>query len=363
MSWNYKEIKMRQRVLDKNSPFYKDDLENLKEMLKELGKESLSEKILSPLSFFTSKFAVIEDNLSHYRSLANLTNPILLKAFAVTKDYDVPELQKRLPKKNFEIKDYMEMIDEFAQTLPEPFKTEVRKYANESYFQISSTIDAEYNGITFIIHSPSYKPYYLIKKTKSIEIFVSMIHEIGHGIFLKNEKTELNLYKLLDEVEGYFFDYLALEFLKKKGLISQKDVLENDCFTDFVNSLYQYFAQALHLHLIFQKKGFVSTEEILKESFTYDLSVPLSQSYLEFVSALDFFENAKYAFSYLVNLDLQNISDLEKALYYLYKLRSDSSLEIHALLKKWQITFLEDNYASLKRVKREHIKMDKQEKI
>ena len=81
------------------------------------------------------------------------------------------------------------------------------------------------------------------------------------------------------------------------------------------------------------------------------------------ISSSDFFENAKYAFSYLINLDLQNIPDLEKAFYYLYKLRTEQTLELLFLLKKCQITFFEDNYASLKRVKEMHMKIDKDEKI
>lgn len=363
MSWNYEEIKKRRKALDKRSPFYRDDLENLKGMLKELGYESFFDKFLSSFIFFETPLIAIENNLSDYRAIAKFTNPILLQAFEITKNYDVPEFQKRLPKKDFTIKEYIEMIHEFAQTLPEPFKKEVKKYAHESYFQFSSSPKTEYKGVTFITRSPNYKPYYLIEKTKNIGTFVTMVHEIGHGIFMRKEANNFILYKLLGEVEGFFFDYLALQFLKKKEFLTQEEVLADDNFSDFSNSVYQYFAQSLQCHLIFQAKRFVATEEILKESLKYNLPFPLSQGYLELISSADFFSNTKYTFSYLVNLDLQNISDLERALYYLYKLRTEQTLELLFLLKKCQITFLDDNYASLKRVKQMHMKIDKHEKI
>ena len=363
MSWSYEEIKKRQKALDKKSPFYKDDLESIKEMLVELGRDSFYDKIFSSLIFFTPPLMTIKNNLSYYRSVSKFTNPILLKAFQVIEDYDAPELQKRLPKKDFVIEDYIEMIHEFAQTLPDPFKKEVKKYAHESYFQFSSSPKTEYKGVTFITRSPNYKPYYLIEKTKNIGTFGTMVHEIGHGIFMRKEANNFILYKLLGEVEGFFFDYLALQFLKRKEFLTQEEVLANDNFDDFSNSIYQYFTQSLQCHLIFQDKRFVATEKILKESLKYNLTFPLSQGYLELISSADFFRNTKYAFSYLVNLDLQNIPDLEKALYYLYKLRTEQTLELPLLLKKCQITFLDDNYASLKRVKQMHMKIDKHEKI
>ena len=51
MSWSYEEIKKRQKALDKKNSFYKDDLESIKEMLVELGRESFYDKIFSSLFF------------------------------------------------------------------------------------------------------------------------------------------------------------------------------------------------------------------------------------------------------------------------------------------------------------------------
>ena len=134
MSWNYEEIKKRRKALDKRSPFYRDDLENIKYMLTELGKGDFYSKIFSSLIFKTTPLTAIENNLSRYHSIAKFTNPVLLKAFTITKDYEMPEFQNPLPKKDFIIEEYIEMIHEFAQTLPEPFKNEVERYAHESYF-------------------------------------------------------------------------------------------------------------------------------------------------------------------------------------------------------------------------------------
>lgn len=52
MSWSYEEIKKRQKALDKKSPFYKDDLENIKEMLVELDRESFYDRIFFLFNFF-----------------------------------------------------------------------------------------------------------------------------------------------------------------------------------------------------------------------------------------------------------------------------------------------------------------------
>ena len=93
MSWNYEEIKKRRKALDKRSPFYRDDLENIKYMLTELGKEDFYSKFFSSLIFKTTPLTEIENNLSHYHSIAKFTNPVLLKAFAITKDYEMPEFQ------------------------------------------------------------------------------------------------------------------------------------------------------------------------------------------------------------------------------------------------------------------------------
>ena len=363
MSWNYEEIKKRRKALDKRSPFYRDDLENIKYMLTELGKEDFYSKFFSSLIFKTTPLTEIENNLSHYHSIAKFTNPVLLKAFTITKDYEMPEFQNPLPKKDFIIEEYIEMIHEFAQTLPEPFKKEVERYGHESYFQFSSIPNTKCRGFTFIIHSPNYKPYYLIKKTKNIEIFITMVHEIGHGIFMREDANLSPLHKLLSEVEGFFFDYLALEFLKSKKYFTEKEILIFDNFDNFSSSIYQYFVQALHLHLVYQARRFVSNEEILTESLKYQLPTPLSESYIELNSTADFFENTKYAFSYLVSLELQNIKDLEKALHYLYELRTNYTIDISQLLKKYSIFSLENNFASLKRVKEMHMKIDKHKKI
>ena len=88
-----------------------------------------------------------------------------------------------------------------------------------------------------------------------------MVHEIGHGIFMREDAN-----KLLSEVEGFFFDYLALEFLKSKKYFTEKEILIFDNFDNFSSSIYQYFMQALHLHLVYQARRFVSNEEILTES-------------------------------------------------------------------------------------------------
>ena len=83
MSWSYEEIKKRQKALDKKSPFYKGDLENIKEMLVELDRESFYDRIFSSLNFFTTPLMTIKNNLSYYRSVSKFTNPILLKAFQI----------------------------------------------------------------------------------------------------------------------------------------------------------------------------------------------------------------------------------------------------------------------------------------
>ena len=137
MSWNYEEIKKRKKALDKKSPFYKNDLENIKEMLAELGKESFFHKSFSR-HFYSSPLIATENNLSDYHFIAKFTNPILFKAFKITEDYEESEFQKRLSKQDFTPKDYIEMIYEFAQTLPDPFKKEVKKYAHDSFAKMSN---------------------------------------------------------------------------------------------------------------------------------------------------------------------------------------------------------------------------------
>ena len=90
MSWNYEEIKKRRKALDKRSPFYRDDLENIKYMLTELGKGDLYiieklKEIDKPVILILNKIDKIKKEqillkIDEYKDLYNFKEIIPLSA-------------------------------------------------------------------------------------------------------------------------------------------------------------------------------------------------------------------------------------------------------------------------------------------
>ncbi len=133
-------------------------------------------------------------------------------------------------------KKYLELFEKYTN-----FHNHQIHFQKKPYFE--STL-----GLTYLFFYPKYIPFFLINTTNTINDFLTLNHELAHGIIAKNENNN-NLY--LSELEGFFFEFLSLQFLKEKKIISAKylDQVEYQNFIFIIENFMAFYLCALKTHL------------------------------------------------------------------------------------------------------------------
>ena len=208
-------------------------------------------------------------------------------------------------------------------------------------------------GETIPFRCPIYTPYIHILKSNTINDFISLIHEMGHAIMLKNDDINslISNHYYLMELEGFFFEYLARRYLKENFDDESIDLLEFIDFENIYNDFLDLFILDTGVSLVDHRKAIdiqYIQEKILKEELPFDIDETILINSLQ----ADPVVSIKYLFSFLTSLDLEleADSDIEKAIYRLEKIRNNKD-NVFQNLTDNHISFIgkDENYVPLQK--------------
>ena len=208
-------------------------------------------------------------------------------------------------------------------------------------------------GETISFRYPIYTPYIHILKSNTINDFISLIHEMGHAIMLKNDDINslISNHYYLMELEGFFFEYLARRYLKENFDDGSIDLLEFIDFENIYNDFLDLFILDTGVSLVDHRKAIdiqYIQEKILKEELPFDIDEKILINSLQ----ADPVVSIKYLFSFLTSLDLEleADSDIEKAIYRLEKIRNNKD-NVFQNLTDNHISFIgkDENYVPLQK--------------
>ncbi len=366
-AWNYKKLeKLKKETYDllrKTQGLTKEEKETIKiiiqyikdleEVIKPKRKIVLPERI----KYLDKQKLLSQITYEEYDSIPYFIKEIILKATYCLKDLQDTYQGIELPKVNISPKGLVELCHDFYEWLPNKnYIKEVDHYLNpkNNLIQFIPKTSDPLMGETTFFYYPTYQPYFLIERENTINDLITLNHEIAHGIFKKldtTKDTNGNHFYLM-ELEGSFFDFLTIEYLKEILPMDQIKQLEYQNFITSFESFSEFFMTDSAIKLL-EKKKEISIIPIQKRILKLDLPFYLDESIL--IASLE--ENpanlAKYLFSYLTSLDLQEIyqNDPEQALKKLETIRNNKTNNIYQNLESNQINFIgeKENYKPLQK--------------
>lgn len=364
-SWDIEKIRKHRKdikdILRNDSTLTREQRENLKCEMEELMELELSlfpnkkrfslpkrEKYIDrshllPLSTYDDYFDIPEDIIA-----------VILDAVSCFRNFYDTYNRLELPYLELSNQEIVDMSDDFYQYLPNKNYLQLyREYTNPNnhLLHFFPYCNSSIRGLTTMFYYPLYTPYFSIYRDNTIQDFVTLNHEIAHGIFSINDDGYVDspLY-YLTELEGSLFDYLSNLYLI--GKVDDKIIKNLEYYyflTQYDNFMSIYLIDlAIHLNQN-QKKISIDyfQEKIMRDELTFSIDESiLIQSLLE-----NPIGDTRYAFSYLTSLDLEAIyeQDPEYAFYLFERIRRNKTSDVFANLRENKITFMDDGYQNLKR--------------
>lgn len=363
--WDIEKIRKHRKdiknILRKDSTLTKEQKEDLKDEIRGLIELELSlfpnkkkfslpkrEKYIDknhllPLSTYDDYFDIPED-----------IKTVVIDAVNCFQNFHDTYDRFELPHLELSNQELVDMSDDFYQWLPNKNYLQLyREYTNPYNHQLHffPYCNSVARGDTIMFFHPLYTPYFSIYKNNTIDDFITLNHEIAHGIFSINDDfyaDQPSYY--LRELEGEFFNFLSCSYLK--GKISNQIIerIEYLYFITQFNDFMTIYLTHLAIHLA-QNKGKISFDSIQEKIiqnkliFSFDKSI-LAKSLLE-----DPTTTANYSLSYLTSLDLEPIfeQDPEYAFYLFERIRRSKTNDIFQELRENKITFMDDGYQNLKK--------------
>ena len=227
------------------------------------------------------------------------------------------------------------------------------QYTNPNNHLLKFTkISNDVVGSCYSIYYPTFLSYFSITRENSIDDFSTLNHELSHGIFFKNGtciSLNNNSY-FLYELEGHFFDFLSIEFLKDKISQEEIDQLKYSRFHTQLCNFINFYISSFAINL-FDKNKEISIVPIQKKVLEKNLPFNITESNLINSLRENPTTNFKYLFSYFTSLDLESIYefDPEYAFYLFEQIRTNKTDDVYHNLREHGITFMDDGYESLQK--------------
>lgn len=341
----------------------KDILKNNISILTEMEKSLLPNKMHFSLpkrvKYMDFNRILPQDTYNNYHDIPYYVTETLLNATYCFKDLDDTYDSIELPYLDITNQELVEMSHEFYQWLPDKsFVKEFEKYTDPKKHLlrfVDKNQDDVIFGITRVFYYPKYIPYILIKKENDIYDFLTLNHEGSHVIMYQNDsyQSEISNHYFLTEVEGHFFDFLSIQYLKKyypEDIIKQ---LEYDRFTTIFECLSSIFLTDSAIRL-FDKNERISLKPIKRRIKELDIPFYVDNIILKENLLEDIRSNICYCLSFLISLDLEEIYeyDPEYAFYIFKKIRNNKTNNIYQNLKDNGISFVgeEENYVPFQKI-------------
>lgn len=291
-----------------------------------------------------------------YMLIPNFIQKSILDTLEDFKRIEDSKKKYKLPPFKVSKQQLIEMSSEFYKKLPnKTYHKLFLEYTNHNnhllYLQKSK--NKKIFGETIATFTPTYRPYFFISLTNTLNDFITLNHEIAHGIFLKNDpncsKKKPHFY--LTELEGIFFDFLSWKYIEDQKWIDKitLEKIEEDKVKSMRNALYNFFLMNQSINSL--KRGYrILIGNIQKNLKQRNLPIDINREILADVLKESPTTTALYLFSALVSLDLENIfdKDPEYAFFLFEKIRINKTVPFFDNLRKNEITFFEDDYKNLK---------------
>lgn len=251
--------------------------------------------------------------------------------------------------------DLVNMSDDFYKSLNNgKYYQFFRKFTNKNNHLLRFIPDtcSSINADTLTTFYPCYVPYFTIERTNTYTDFISINHEIAHGILSRYDHYKFTFTEsdLLCELEGDFFDYLSAKYLKENGYeqVVRKIELEK------LNSIYFSFCDFILYHYAIKSlkrnnniDHILVNQEILLDGF---------ETFLDESNLIDSLQqspklNVTYLISFLTSIELEEIYeyDPEYAFYLLEKIRFNKEDTVVDNLRKNKIKFVDGDYQVLEK--------------
>lgn len=253
-------------------------------------------------------------------------------------------------------KELVELSHDFFRWLPNKnYVQKAEKYMDkkENLLRIQNASFNSNFGTTYPFSYPLYIPYFLINRENTINDFCTLNHEIAHGIFYASDNgiSLASNHQYLLELEGNFFDFLSLEFLKEKEIVS-KEVTHKLDFNEFLemldSSVVDFYFQYLGISL-YSKHKRISMTDISQNLLNQQIPFYINETLLLFYLQEDSKELARCAISFLTSLDLEKLytQDRDFAFHEFEAIRYNKTNDLEKNLTNHGITFMQDGYQNL----------------
>ena len=307
------------KFIDQNKILTKSTYENYKKLPKDIKKDILG-------------------CINKFSSLVDLYDPI------------------ELPNINLTNKELIELSHDFFKWLPTNNKKYEKLFFNfvnpNNHLLKFSKDDNSSVGSTFYLYYPFYKPFFSITRSGTIEDLTTLNHEFSHGIFMANDNNYSlnNNHYYLCELEGHFFEFLSIEFLKDKvddSIINELDYSRFD--NQYLRFIDLYITDSI-INL-YRNGNDISIKPIKQDIKNNKLPFYIDKNIIVDALDEDSVLNSVYLFSYLTSLDLEQIYkfDPEYAFYLFEGIRNNKTNDIYTNLREHGISFMDDNYESLQK--------------
>lgn len=256
--------------------------------------------------------------------------------------------ETKIPKTSLTIEDLFSMSNDFFNWIPNKnYASLIKQYTEKQnhYFQIVD-YEKECYGNFFCIYYPTYIPFFQISKTNTLNDFLTINHELAHGLFFNFDiQNKTSLY--IKEVEGIYFDFLSILFLKEQKIASLKTLylLAKNIFLSNYESIMNSFITYEAIKA--KKEQQTIYETIIKKLMEKEIISTLTEIELSKILNSNIEENFRYALSFLIALDLINMENIDLSFYNFEKIRITKERNVFKNLKEHQITFMNDHYENL----------------
>lgn len=293
---------------------------------------------------------------NNYQEVPKFIRKWVLNSIHAFDKYEDLADKQALPKFQLSDKELVELSHDFFNWLPNKNYTQIaNKYMDkdEKLLRIQNDTYNPYVGNTYPFSYPVYTPYFLIERQNNLNDFCTLNHEVAHGIFFASD-TSISLFnnhQYLLELEGCFFDFLSLEFLKEKQIVSQEiiDKLYYNEFLEMLDSnIIAFYFQYLSI-VIYQKQKKIHIKDINQKLLELQLPFTINESLLLSYLREDSKRVTRYAISFLTSLDLEKIyvQDRELAFSEFESIRYNKTNDLEKNLADHGITFMHDGYQNL----------------
>jgi len=362
-NWDIEYLEKLERKIKKLKYQHKEKTEELNECLKVLNqlKQYCLEKpidfpINQKIKYMDKSKFLPRSTYQEYLAIPKDIRKIAYDAIMLCANFENVYNEVSLPKFSCSNEQLIELSLKFSQWLPDKrYEKSFHKILNSKYHLVKFTEveseESKLQGGIITIDYPRYHPFLWVERNRTIEDFLTQNHEVAHAIFYQTENFQSlrGEAHYLMEVEGSFFEYLSIEYLKGKV---KKEILSNLEYLRLKRNYDNVICFYLNLLAVSEvrKEGQISIENIEKRILEDGLSFSVNESLLILSLKESPDSIIKYLISFLTSLELEKIAntDLEYALYLLEKIRCNKQESIIRTLKQNNIYFIEDGCQTIK---------------